>query len=87
MDKMVILDLETTGLNYSTDTIIEIGLIEFCVVGGTPYITNMYSGLEDPGFPLEPVISEVTHIHDEFLKDQKIDCPRQPRRQRASGRL
>lgn len=73
MDTAVILDLETSGLDYKQDKIIEIGMLEFVVCGTTPYITNMYSGLEDPGFDISETISDVTHIKNEFLKNQKIN--------------
>lgn len=72
MDTGIILDLETTGLDYKTDKIIEIGIVEFVICDSTPYITNMYSGLEDPQEEISETISEVTHIKNEFLKDQKI---------------
>jgi DNA polymerase-3 subunit epsilon len=69
------LDVETTGLNYQNDKIIEIGLVRFlCDENGTiTGILDEISGLEDPKFPLPEVITQITGITDEMLRDQKID--------------
>lgn len=74
MDTGVIVDVETTGINPETDKIIEIGVLQFMLnEGEQPIITAMYSGLEDPGFPLTEEIKAITGITDAALKDQKIN--------------
>ena len=75
MDKGIIIDLETSGLDYKKDSIIEIGIIEFviCDTDNSLHITNMYSSLQDPGFDISSSISEVTHIRNDFLKSESIN--------------
>ncbi len=74
MDIGLIVDLETTGVDSEKDEIIEIGIIEFMIESGkSPIITNMYSALEDPGFPLSSEIKSITGLDDSLLKNQKIN--------------
>jgi DNA polymerase III subunit epsilon len=76
MDKGVIIDVETTGINPETDRIIEVGVLQFMLnEGEEPIITTMYSGLEDPGFPLTQEIKTITGITDAALKGQVINWP------------
>lgn len=74
MDYGLIVDVETTGLNAKTDSIIEIGTVLFAVsASGEPAIQSMYGGLEDPGGPLSPEIIALTGITDDILAGQSID--------------
>lgn len=74
MDIGLIVDIETTGIDSEKDEIIEIGILEFMLEAGKkPAITNMYSALEDPGFPLSSEIKKITGLDDALLKGQKID--------------
>lgn len=74
MDFGLVLDVETTGIDPEKDKIIEIGVLEFCVnEDGRPFITTMYGGLEDPGFPVPPEIQKLTGLSDEMLAGQSID--------------
>ena len=73
------LDTETTGLNYSQDKIIELGIVAFeydPVTGAIIRITGHYNGFEDPGFPLPPEITEITGITDEMIAGQIFDNER-----------
>jgi ATP-dependent DNA helicase DinG len=54
----VALDVETTGLDFAHDRIIEIGAVKF--TGGKPGAE--YSSLVNPGVPLPAVITELTGI-------------------------
>jgi len=74
VNRGLIVDIETTGLNASQDRIIEVGLLEFSMsTDGEPVITAMYSGLEDPGFSLSPEIIRLTGITDQALRGERID--------------
>jgi DNA polymerase-3 subunit epsilon len=74
MLRAVIVDLETTGLKPSEDTIIEVGLIELLVSSDhKPVIRGMFSALQDPGFPLSPEISGITGLTDDALSGESID--------------
>ncbi|MBR3116478.1 MAG: PolC-type DNA polymerase III [Bacilli bacterium] len=60
----VVFDLETTGFNAGgADSIIEIGAVK--LQGGK--IIDQFDELIDPGKPLSPKITEITHITDEML--------------------
>lgn len=65
---IICLDLETTGLDKNTDTIIEIALVAFDEK--TFQIHETYSQLINPGRPLDEMISNITNIFDEDLQDQ-----------------
>ena len=58
----VALDLETTGLNPSTDRILEIGAVK--VLDGQ--IVETYETLVNPGMKISPRIEELTGITDEM---------------------
>ena len=61
----VVFDLETTGFNAGgADSIIEIGAVK--LQGGK--IIDQFDELIDPGKPLSPKITEITHITDDMLK-------------------
>ncbi len=60
---VVVLDFESTGLNTGSARIIEIGAVR--MEKGT--ITASFDELVDPGEPLKPKITEVTHITDAML--------------------
>lgn len=74
----VILDTETTGLNFRTDEVIEIGVIAFTFNdnGDIGDVTAVYGGLQQPGNPLPPEITRLTGITDDMLTGQAIDIKR-----------
>jgi DNA polymerase-3 subunit epsilon len=71
----VILDTETTGLNWRTDEIIEIGLVAFSFdgFGKIGDVIGVYGGLHQPTTPIPPEITKLTGITDEMVAGQMID--------------
>jgi DNA polymerase-3 subunit epsilon len=73
---LMIVDTETTGLDYKTNVVFELGyvLAEFCAKTGKIYkILDRYSGFEDPGFALTPEISHLTGVIDSDVRGKKFD--------------
>jgi len=64
LDRLIFVDLETTGANAATDRITEIGLIEVCAGS-----VNRWSSLVNPGIPIPPFIQELTGIDDRMVRD------------------
>ncbi|MBZ0291143.1 MAG: DEAD/DEAH box helicase family protein [Anaerolineae bacterium] len=62
-DELVVLDLETTGLDVNLDSIIEIGAVRT----RDGIILDEYSQLVDPGFPIPSMITHLTGIQTEDL--------------------
>ncbi len=63
-DKLIFIDLETTGANAATDRITEIGLVEV-TAGGTEH----WSSLVNPGMPIPEFIQGLTGIDDTMVRD------------------
>lgn len=75
---MVLVDLETTGLDTESDLPIEVGIIKVYVCedenGGRKLkLAGAYQGFEDPGAPLSEEVKAVTGITDEQLAGQAFD--------------
>jgi DNA polymerase III subunit epsilon len=71
-----IVDLETTGLNFEVDKIIEIGIRQFdynIESGEILTLKNSYAAFQDPQQNLSDEIKRITGITDDQLKDQQID--------------
>lgn len=76
LQRALILDTETTGLDKQTDKIIELGLVlvEFCPETGQAYdVLERFNGLEDPGMPISPDAIKVHHVTDDMVKGLRID--------------
>jgi DNA polymerase-3 subunit epsilon len=71
----IILDTETTGLNYRKDEIIEIGVIAFTFndAGGLGDVTGIYGGLQQPTIAIPADITRLTGITDDMVAGQAID--------------
>ncbi|MGA7826764.1 MAG: 3'-5' exonuclease [Geobacteraceae bacterium] len=70
------IDTETTGLDYAQEKIIEMGIVAFEYDPASAEIIRIvgrYSGFEDPGFPLDEEITQITGITDEMLAGQAFD--------------
>lgn len=71
----VIVDTETTGLDYRKDEIIEIGAIAFSfdAAGNIGDVTGLYGGLTQPSILVPDDITKLTGITDEMVAGQVID--------------
>jgi DNA polymerase III subunit epsilon len=70
----IVLDVETTGLEYEKEKIIELGMIvfEFSSDGRIFKILEEFDQFEDPGKPIPPEITTLTGITDKDVKGKKI---------------
>jgi DNA polymerase III subunit epsilon len=70
------IDCETTGLDASSDKIIEIGIVEFEFGkdGRVFKIRNSHSAQEDPGISLSKKIVTLTGLTDEDLAKKSFDA-------------
>jgi len=76
LQRGVVLDTETTGLNVDADQVIELGMIvfEFDPVLGTVHrVVDVFDELEDPLRPIPPETTAVHHITDEMVRGKTID--------------
>lgn len=74
--RVIVLDTETTGLDQSSDKIIELAMLRLDVdsVTGLPCgEVQVYDGLEDPGVPISKEIEAITGISNEMVKGQRLD--------------
>ncbi len=72
----VILDTETTGMSREGDQIIELALVRFeyeVATGAIVRITDVYSGLEDPGRPIPPESTAIHGITDAMVAGHALD--------------
>lgn len=65
---LISVDVETTGLHPKEDFVIEIGSIKTNIYGKR---LGEFSELANPGIQLPKVITEVTNITDNMLKDKE----------------
>lgn len=65
-NNFVVLDFETTGLQYRTDEIIQYGIVEY--VNGK--VTHEYTQYFKPGKPVGKTVMKKTGITNEFLQDK-----------------
>lgn len=69
-------DVETTGLQWMSDRIIEFAGVPFTFGASSGRITSVgtpFVSLEDPGRPIPPEIVRLTHITDEMVAGRRID--------------
>ncbi len=74
--KGLCIDTETTGLDYTEDRIIEVGIVAFEYdprTGAIIRVIGRYSAFEDPGAPLADEIRQITGITDEMVAGQAFD--------------
>ncbi len=72
----VVLDTETTGRDPDTDKVIELALVKFEYEVGTGRVIRVkevYSSLEDPGFPIPAETIAIHGITDEMVAGHQLD--------------
>ncbi len=71
----VVVDVETTGLDIDNGAVIELAMrrVRFDREGIVTHVDRPYQWLEDPGFPLDPQITEITKLVDGDLVGERID--------------
>lgn len=69
----IILDVETEGLDWTTDKVIQLCMLEFWYDDmGIVSTGETFDRLIDPGRPLSPEITELTGITDEMLAGKRL---------------
>ncbi len=74
--RILVLDTETTGLDQSSDKIIELAMLRVDVdlSTGLPVgPVTVYDGLEDPGVPISREIEAITGISNAMVQGQRLD--------------
>jgi len=71
----VFLDIEATGLSFTEDKLIELGMVkfEYSLDGRIFRILEEFNGYQDPGSTISTFITGLTGINDDMVKGQKID--------------
>ncbi|MBA4261642.1 MAG: DNA polymerase III subunit epsilon, partial [Comamonadaceae bacterium] len=77
VQRVLVLDTETTGLSHASDKIIELAmlLVQVDVSTGQPFgPVETFEGFEDPGMPIPEVAKQVTGISDDMVHGQRLDA-------------
>lgn len=71
----VLLDVETTGLDTTSDEIIELGMVKFTYLptGEIIRVTDTFSSLNEPTKPIPEEVTKLNGITDEMVAGHKID--------------
>ena len=67
VDNYVVFDVETTGLECTTDKIIEIGALKY----ENDELVSEFSVLINPETPIPPIITNITGIRDDMVQTEK----------------
>jgi len=73
---LVILDVETTGLDPRQDRIIELAMLRVEVDAGSGHalrVVDEFEGFEDPGTPIDRQITRITGIDDAMVRGKRLD--------------
>jgi DNA polymerase-3 subunit epsilon len=76
VQRVLVLDTETTGLSHRSDRIIELAMLLVAVdtATGRPFgPVTVFEGFEDPGMPIPAVAQAVTGIRDDMVRGQRLD--------------
>lgn len=69
--EVIFFDLETTGFSPATERILSCSAVKFAYDGRAFREIGRLNTFMDPGFPIPPVITKITGISDDTVKD----CP------------
>lgn len=69
--KIAIIDVETTGLEYQTDKITEVGIVIYDVDSGFP--VWVYNSLNDPRMDIPDEVIALNGITNKLCKGEKVD--------------
>ena len=71
----VFLDIESTGLSYTEDKLIELGMVkfEYSDDGRIFRILEEFNSYQDPGIDISKFITDLTGINNEMVKGHKIN--------------
>ena len=76
-DKLIgiFLDIESTGLSYTTDKMIELGMVKFEYTqdGRIFRLLDEFSEYQDPNMPISEAITKLTGITDDMVQDRQIN--------------
>ena len=75
--KAAIIDTETTGVNLTSDQIVELGIVtfEYCPETGQVYrVLETYNELEDPGMPIPAEATKMHGITDDMVQGKQINA-------------
>ena len=73
----VLLDVETTGLDTTSDEIIELGMVKFTYLptGEIVRVTDTFTSLNEPTKSIPEEVTKLNGITDEMVAGHKIDRP------------
>ncbi|MCA1530865.1 3'-5' exonuclease [Bradyrhizobium yuanmingense] len=71
----ILLDTETTGLDYRTDEIIELGMVKFdyAADGRIVGVRDAFSAFNEPSAPISAEVTALTGISDEMVTGHRFD--------------
>ena len=71
----LLLDVETTGLDTTSDEIIELGMVKFTYLptGEIVGVTDTFSSLNEPAKPIPEDVTRLNGVTDEMVAGHKID--------------
>jgi DNA polymerase-3 subunit epsilon len=75
VQRVLVLDTETTGLSHASDKIIELAmlLVQVDAATGQPFgAVETFEGCEDPGMPIPEVAQQVTGLSDDMVRGQRL---------------
>ncbi len=72
----VIIDLETTGLDFAKAEVIELAMVKFCYSANDEVISiaETFQSFNQPSCPIPPEITELTGITDAMVQGRSIDA-------------